>query len=57
MQKIEILGGKLDLILLEAALIQMADKLHDEGDKYNTLDDVFNMIEQVEYIKATWEDN
>jgi len=56
MTKIEIIGGKYDLVLLESALNNLADKLHDEGDKYNTLDDVFNIIEQVEYIKATWED-
>jgi hypothetical protein len=57
MTKIEIIGGKYDLVLIEAALCHLADKLNAEGDKYNSLDDVFSIIEQVEYIKATWEDN
>ena len=57
MQKLEIFGGKLDVVLLESALTLMLDKLQDQGDAYNVADNVAHLLEQVEYIKATWEEN
>jgi hypothetical protein len=57
MQKIELLGGKLEVVLLESALTAMLSKLKHQSDIYNVADDVANLLEQVEYIKATWEEN
>jgi hypothetical protein len=57
MQKIELLGGKLEVVLLESALTAMLSKLEHQSDIYNVADDVANLLEQVEYIKATWEKN
>lgn len=57
MQKIELLGDKLDLQLIHVALEDLLYKIQGKGDTYQTAAYVGALIEQVEYLKTTWEEN
>jgi hypothetical protein len=57
MQKIELLGDKLDLQLISVALEDLLYKIQGKGDTYETAAYVGALIEQVEEIKSSWEEN
>jgi hypothetical protein len=57
MQKIELLGDKLDLQLIHVALEDLLYKIQGKGDTYETAAFVGALIEQVEEIKSSWEEN
>lgn len=56
MQKIELLGDKLDLQLIHIALEDLLYKVQGKGDTYQTAAYVGALIEQVEYLKVIWEE-
>jgi hypothetical protein len=56
-EKIELWGDKLDLQLLHTALTDLLDTVNYKGDTYNTAYLIGALIEQVEEVKASWEDN
>lgn len=57
MQKIELWVDKLDLQLIHTSLEDLLYKIQDKNDYYQTAAYVGALIEQVEEIKASWEDN
>jgi hypothetical protein len=57
MQKIELLGDKLDLQLIHVALEDLLYKIQGKGDTYETAAYIGALIEQVEEIKSSWEEN
>ena len=57
MKTIELLGNKIEVVLLHTALTELIERINDEGDKYEVGSLVGDLIEQLEYIHATWEDN
>jgi hypothetical protein len=57
MKTIELIGNKLEVVLLHTALTELLERINDENDKYEVGSLVGDLIEQVEYIHATWEDN
>jgi hypothetical protein len=57
MKTIELIGNKIEVVLLHTALIELLERINDENDKYEVGILVGDLIEQVEYIHAIWEDN
>jgi hypothetical protein len=57
MQTIELLGNRDEVVILHTALINLMDIIEDNGNAYGMADTVADLLEQVEYIKATWEEN
>lgn len=56
MQTIELLGNRDEVVILYTALTNLMDIIQDNGNAYGMADTVADLLEQVEYIKATWED-
>ena len=57
MKKIELLGNRDEVNILYTALVNLMDIIEDNGNAYGMHDTVADLLEQVEYIKANWEDN
>jgi hypothetical protein len=57
MKKIELFGNRDEVVILYTALINLMDIIEDNGNAYGMADTTADLLEQVEYIKATWEDN
>lgn len=57
MQKIELLGNRDEVVILHTALINLMDIIEDNGNAYGMAEVTADLLEQVEYIKANWEDN
>lgn len=57
MKTIELLGNRDELIILHTALINLLDIIEDNGNAYGMAEPTADLLEQVEYIKATWKDN
>lgn len=57
MKTIELLGNRDEIVILHTALINLLDVIEDNGNAYGMADITADLLEQVEYIKATWEDN
>lgn len=56
MKTIELLGNRDEIVILHTALINLLDVIEDNGNAYGMADITADLLEQVEYIKATWED-
>ena len=57
MQKIELWIDKLDIQLISVALEDLLYKVQGKGDTYETASYIGALIEQVEEIKSSWEEN
>lgn len=57
MKTIELFGNRDEVVILHTALINLMDIIEDNGNAYGMHDTVADLLEQVEYIKANWEDN
>ena len=57
MKTIELLGNRDEVVILYTALINLMDIIEDNGNAYGMDKPTADLLEQVEYIKATWEDN
>jgi hypothetical protein len=57
MQKIELLGNRDEVVILYTALVNLMDIIEDNGNAYGMAEPTADLLEQIEYIKATWEDN
>jgi hypothetical protein len=57
MKKIELLGNRDEVVILHTALINLLDIIEDNGNAYGMAEPTADLLEQIEYIKMTWEDN
>jgi hypothetical protein len=57
MKTIELLGNRDEVVILYTALVNLMDIIEDNGNAYGMADTVADLLEQVTYIKNTWEDN
>lgn len=57
MKKIELLGNRDEIVILHTALINLLDIIEDNGNAYGMAEPTADLLEQVTYIKNTWEDN
>lgn len=57
MKKIELLGNRDEVNILYTALVNLMDIIEDNGNAYGMHEVAADLLEQVEYIKANWEDN
>lgn len=56
MRTIELLGNRDEVVLLHTALINLLDIIEDNGNAYGMAQPAADLLEQIEYIKMTWED-
>lgn len=56
MQKIELLGNRDEVVILHTALMELMDRIEQNGNLYGMAEITADLIEQVEYIKMNWED-
>lgn len=57
MKKIELLGNRDEVNILYTALVNLMDIIEDNGNAYGMAEPTADLLEQIEYIKMTWEDN
>jgi hypothetical protein len=57
MKTIELLGNRDEVNILYTALVNLMDIIEDNGNAYGMAEPTADLLEQVEYIKANWEDN
>ncbi len=57
MKTIELLGNRDEVVILYTALTNLMDIIEDNGNAYGMQEITADLLEQVEYIKANWEDN
>lgn len=57
MKTIELLGNRDEVVILHTALLNLLDLIEDNGNAYGMAEPTADLLEQIEYIKMTWEDN
>jgi len=57
MKTIELLGNRDEVVILYTALVNLMDIIEDNGNAYGMQEITADLLEQVTYIKANWEDN
>jgi hypothetical protein len=57
MKTIELLGNRDEVVILYTALVNLMDIIEDNGNAYGMAQPTADLLEQITYIKNTWEEN